>query len=159
PNFMQKEKTVSAAERGTAMHTVMQHLPMKTQMNEREVAAFIEKLVEREILTRLEEDIIDSQALAQFVMTDTAAAMRNAEEAYREVQLSLTLPASDVYAKWDRDTEEQVLIQGVIDRLRPLEDGGMMIDYKTDAMDWEVTERVRENLIKRYETQMALYRR
>ena len=159
PNFMQKEKTVSAAERGTAMHTVMQHLPMKAPMNEREVAEFIEKLVEREILTRLEADIIDNQAIAQFFLTDTAAAMMNAEKIYREVPFSLTLPASDVYAKWDSDTEEQVLIQGVIDCLIPLEDGWMMLDYKTDAIDGEVTERVKEKLTKRYETQMALYRR
>src|SRR5699024_11290584 len=56
PSLMQNEKAVSAAERGTAMHTVMQHVPMKAPMNEREVAEFIEKLVEREILTRLEAD-------------------------------------------------------------------------------------------------------
>src|SRR5699024_12091145 len=63
PDCMQKEKAVSAAERGTAMHTVMQHLPMKAPMNEREVAEFIEKFVERELLTRLERYISNSQAI------------------------------------------------------------------------------------------------
>src|SRR5699024_12246541 len=103
------------AERGTAMHTVMQHVPMKAPMNEREVAEIIEKLVGREILTRLEADIIDSQAIAQFFLTDTAAAMMNAEKIYREVPFRLTFHASDVYAKCNSDAEEELLIQGVIE--------------------------------------------
>lgn len=159
PNFMQKEKTVSAAERGTAMHTVMQHLPMKAPMNENEIAEYIEVFIEREILTKQEAEIIDLKAIAAFFMTDIAASVMNAAKVYREVPFSLTLPASDVYATWTSDTEEQVLIQGVIDCLIPHEDGWMILDYKTDAIDGEVTDQVKEKLKKKYETQMELYSR
>ncbi len=159
PNFMQKEKTVTAAERGTAMHTVMQHIPMKNPMNEREIAEFIESLVSREMLTAPEADMIDIAAISGFFATPAAAAMMHAEKIYREVPFSLTLPASDVYARWESDTEEQVLIQGVIDCLIPKDGGWMILDYKTDTIDGEVNDRVKEKLISRYKTQMELYRR
>lgn len=159
PNFMQKEKTVTAAERGTAMHTVMQHIPMKASMDEREIAEYIESLVAKEILTEQEADIIDIQAIVGFFTTSIAQAIMNADKVYREVPFSLTLPASDVYAKWESDTEEQVLIQGVIDCLIPKDGGWMILDYKTDTISGEATEEVKEKLITRYATQMELYRR
>lgn len=159
PNFMQKEKTVTAAEKGTALHTVMQHIPMKKPMNEREIAEYTESLVAKEILTTEEADIIDVQAIAGFFATSIAATMMGAEKIYREVPFSLTLPASDVYARWESDTEEQVLIQGVIDCLIPKDDGWIMLDYKTDAISGEITDEKKEKLISRYKTQMELYRR
>ncbi|WP_188455251.1 helicase-exonuclease AddAB subunit AddA [Virgibacillus oceani] len=158
PQFMQKEKKISAAERGTAMHTVMQHIPLTKPLNNTEIQEFVEKLVEQEILTRPEADIIDVEAIEQFFTTEIGQSLINAQAIYREVPFSITLPADQVYASWTSDTAEQVLVQGVIDCLIPKDDGWIILDYKTDSIAGVVTEEVRVKLAKRYETQINLYR-
>jgi len=159
PAFMQKEKTITAAEKGTAMHTVMQHLPMNKVLSKLEIEEYTESLIEKEILTRTEADIIDFTAIEQFFHTDLAQKMiENASVIYREVPFNLTLPASEVYAGWKSRTEEQVLIQGVIDCIIPHDDGWIILDYKTDSIEEEVTDGLKDRLIRRYETQLHLYR-
>ncbi|RYG72620.1 helicase-exonuclease AddAB subunit AddA [Lentibacillus lipolyticus] len=157
PAFMQQQKEISAAERGTAMHTVMQHIPLTKPLQPEEITAFVESLVEGEFLTRQEADAIDEDAIAQFFRTAIGQKVMNAANVYREVPFSLTLPASEVYANWTGETEEQVLLQGVIDCVIPMEEGWAILDYKTDTITEEVTDSVIENLRKRYDVQMTLY--
>ncbi|MEC5423665.1 helicase-exonuclease AddAB subunit AddA [Virgibacillus sp. C22-A2] len=157
PNFMQKEKKITSAEKGTAMHTVMQHLPMK-KLTSKEVEVHVEALVEKEMLTREEAEIINFKAIEKFYETDIASYMMEVSEVYQEVPFSLSLPASKVYASWSNPVDEQVLIQGVIDCVIPKDDGWIILDYKTDAIDEEVTDLVRKKLLQRYETQLNLYR-
>ncbi|WP_010650055.1 helicase-exonuclease AddAB subunit AddA [Oceanobacillus massiliensis] len=158
PNFMQTEKKITSAEKGTAMHTVMQHLPMKKALTKAEIAEHVERLADKEILTRVEADIVDAGVIEKFFGSEIAQIMMQSSELYREVPFSLSLPASTVYANWQSETDEQVLIQGVIDCVIPKEDGWIILDYKTDAIANEITNKVREQLVKRYETQMTLYR-
>lgn len=115
-------------------------------------------LADKEILTRVEASVIDSEAIEQFFHCEIAERMMESPQVIREIPFSLTLPASQVYATWESETDEQVLIQGVIDCLIQSEDGWIILDYKTDAITADVTEEVKVQLIKRYETQMRLYR-
>ena len=159
PSFMQKEKTITAAERGTAMHTVMQHIPLHKSLDSTEIEEFTESLAAKEILTREEADIIDFAGIEKFFETDLAQLMKNhASDIYREVPFNITLPARSVYVGWDHETDEHVLLQGVIDCMIPYKDGWIILDYKTDTIEEEVTDALKEKLIKRYETQLSLYR-
>ncbi|SFA81936.1 DNA helicase/exodeoxyribonuclease V, subunit A [Lentibacillus halodurans] len=158
PAFMQQQQTITAAERGTAMHTVMQHIPLTKAMQSEAIAEFVESLVEREILTKQEAEVIDLLAIEQFYKTAIGRLVMNAPTVYREVPFSLTLPAKEAYAEWTSETDEQVLIQGVIDCAIPMEDGWIILDYKTDSISGEVTDRVKDNLLKRYEVQIRLYK-
>jgi len=158
PVFMQKQQTITASERGTAMHTVMQHIPLKEPMGSDEIAEFVESLVEREILTRQEADVIDIHAIEAFFRTAIGELVMNAPIVDREVPFSLTLPANKVYANWTGETDEHVLIQGVIDCVIPTDDGWIILDYKTDTITDDVTDRVKDNLLERYEVQMKLYK-
>ncbi|AIF42732.1 helicase-exonuclease AddAB subunit AddA [Virgibacillus sp. SK37] len=156
PNFIQKEKKVTAAEKGTAIHTVMQHIPLQKSLSSEEIEIFTEELVEREILTRDEANIIDYQAIEEFFHSEIANYMMETGHLHREVPFSLALPANEVYATWQEDTKEKVLIQGVIDCLIPHADGWIILDYKTDALTDADTDE--KKLRKRYETQMRLYK-
>ncbi len=159
PNFMQKEKAITGAERGTAMHAVMQHIPFTKALTAIEIEAYTEILVEKEMITRVEAEIIDYEAIAEFYETEIGKYMLAQDTFYREVPFSLSLPASDVYANWESETAEQVLIQGVIDCAIPSADGWIILDYKTDAIHEQATEAVKAGLAKRYETQLKLYAR
>lgn len=158
PAFMQKKKTLSPVEKGTAMHTVMQHLPFDQQMGTFEIKEFIEMLVDKEILRKQEAEVVDVAAIGEFLNTDIATLMKNTASVRREVPFSLTLPASQVYAAWTSKEEEQVLIQGIVDCLIQEEDGWIILDYKTDTIMEEVTDRTIEKLIQRYHVQVNLYR-
>ncbi|ALX48677.1 helicase-exonuclease AddAB subunit AddA [Lentibacillus amyloliquefaciens] len=158
PAFMQKQQSITAAERGTAMHTVMQHIPLDKPMPGNAIEEFVESLVEREILTRQEADAIDILAVEAFFTTDFGQMVINAPVIYREVPFSLTLPASEIYAKWTSETDERVLVQGVIDCVMPKDDGWIILDYKTDAITGEVTEDKKGDLSRRYDVQMKLYK-
>ncbi|MYL38599.1 helicase-exonuclease AddAB subunit AddA [Halobacillus litoralis] len=157
PRFMQEEKKLTAAERGTAMHTVMQHLPFTKVWTAAEVEEYVEHLVLKEIIRREEADAVDPQAVADFFQTSVGAVVLEAETMEREIPFSLTLPAHEVYAKWETETEEQVFIQGVIDVVIPYEDGWMILDYKSDQIP-EQGENVTQKLADRYRTQLGLYK-
>ncbi|MFS0671959.1 helicase-exonuclease AddAB subunit AddA [Ornithinibacillus sp. 179-J 7C1 HS] len=158
PIFMQKQKTLSAAEKGTAMHTVMQHLPMQKRMTQIEIAEYVEELVEREIIRREEANSVDIKAVEKFFDTEIGGLMMSAEKIYREVPFTITLPAKEVYANWKSETNEQVLVQGVFDAVIPSEDGWIILDYKTDHITEEVNEELKSKLINRYKVQLSLYR-
>lgn len=158
PNFLQKEKTLSAAEKGTAMHTVMQHLPLTRPLDAAEILEEVERLVEAEILTRMEAETIHIQAIEHFFRTPLAEYMMGIQNLHREVPFSLMLKADEIYPEFDPKKNEEVLIQGVIDCLVPKDDGWIILDYKTDAITEEVTPQLEEKLRKRYQTQLALYR-
>ncbi|MGR9050887.1 helicase-exonuclease AddAB subunit AddA [Halobacillus faecis] len=156
PRFMQEEKQMTAAERGTAMHTVMQHLPFTKPWTSEEVEEYVEHLVLKEVLRREEADVIDTKAVADFFQTDIGQYVLQTDQIEREVPFSLTLPADEVYADWEETTEEQVFIQGVIDAMIPYEDGWMILDYKSDAIP-EGADDAAAKLADRYRTQLSLY--
>ncbi|GGF15795.1 ATP-dependent helicase/nuclease subunit A [Halobacillus andaensis] len=156
PRFMQEKQGLSAGERGTAMHTVMQHLPLRQPKTLEEVEEFVEHLVHKEVLRREEADEINYQAIANFFETPMGKLVQNAEHIEREVPFSLTLPADEVYQDWEEATEEKVFIQGVIDAVIPYGEGWLILDYKTDAIP--EGEHVQEQLKERYRTQIQLYK-
>lgn len=159
PTFMQKEKRISAAEVGTAMHAVMQHIPFQMNMSHENIRGFVATLVEREILLQQEADQIDVAAIQRFFATDMAKYMQQLKHFYREIPFSLSLPARDVYANWTSEIEEHVLIQGVLDCVIPTDGGWFILDYKTDAIHGELTEALKEQLANKYKIQLGLYRR
>lgn len=158
PQFMQEERTISPAEAGTAVHTVMQHIPLTNPMTAGEIEEFIESLVAKEILTAPESDVVDVGMIREFLSTDMAQMMMNASVLYREVPFSLSLSAKEVYPSWEDETDESILVQGIIDCLIAGEDGWIILDYKTDAINEELSSPLKTKLRDRYETQMTLYK-
>lgn len=157
PVFMQKEKKISAAEKGTYMHKVMQHLPLHRSLTYEEIEAELEKMVEKEMIGREAVEEIDITAIEHFYQTPIAQKMITAPYVQREIPFSLTIPATEVYHDW-QGKEEDVLIQGVIDAIISTKDGWIILDYKTDSIHGEWSELVEEKLLRRYQTQMDLYR-
>ncbi|WP_347861206.1 helicase-exonuclease AddAB subunit AddA [Salimicrobium sp. PL1-032A] len=155
PKFMQQEKSLTAAERGTAMHTVMQHIPLCPH-SPAEVVEEAERLVEREVLTRDEADVIDADAISRFFATEIGELIVSLDGIERETAFNYMLPAREIYADWEGDGEECVFIQGIIDLVLPYKDGYILLDYKTDKLDGSESEK---KLAARYRTQISIYTR
>src|SRR5699024_12210320 len=45
PRFMQEDHRLSSAEIGTAMHTVMQHIPLTVPLDQTEMRSWLEKWI------------------------------------------------------------------------------------------------------------------
>ncbi len=159
PRFMQENKTLSATEIGSAMHTVMQHLPFEKALTEPEIEAYVEQMVDKELLSKEEAAVIDLQAIAAFYHTEMGQKLLASTKIIREVPFSLGLPAHEVYADWIEETDEKVFLQGVIDCLIPHEDGWILLDYKTDHLPNHISDIDEEKLVDRYQLQLYLYTR
>lgn len=157
PIFMQKEAKLSAPEIGTAMHTVMQHIPLTKRLDKQTISDFVQSLVIEEILTQEQADHIDYSSIEKFFNTDLGNYVLNQSRVEREVPFSLTVPAEEVYQDWDPEEQELIFIQGVIDLLIPFEDGWILVDYKTDRIPNGTNETQIKKLRDRYNVQINLY--
>ncbi len=161
PRFMQK-KSLTAAEIGTAMHMVMQHVNLKAEINPEAIKELVAKMVNNELLTEEQSKVIDYDQVVHFFQSQLGHRFLNAKEVLREVPFSVAIPASEAYADWaDDDSQENVLIQGVIDCIFEDEQGLVLIDYKTDTITGRFTsyEAAKPVLEERYRVQLELYTR
>lgn len=160
PSFMMA-KGLTAAERGTAMHTVMQHIPLTRTPEINELSRLLDRLVEKELLTEDQRAAIEEDDILAFFDTEIGQKLLGARRVEREVPFNMTLSAKEVYPDLE-SADEPVLIQGIIDCLFETEDGFYLLDYKTDRIHGKYRngfEGAEPILRKRYETQIQLYAR
>ncbi|PMC40353.1 helicase-exonuclease AddAB subunit AddA [Bacillus sp. UMB0899] len=156
PGFMQT-KSITPAEKGTAMHAVMQHINLQEEITEKTIKHKVDELVQREILTPELANVIDVNQVASFFSSDLGQRMVNAKNVYREVPFSYALDAEQLY---ENMKDEPILIQGVIDCLFEDEQGTVLLDYKTDTVKGRFNQdriAVEELLKNRYRVQIDLY--
>jgi ATP-dependent helicase/nuclease subunit A len=156
PSFMQS-KSVSAAERGTAMHTVMQHIKLTEPVTKAVVTAKIHELVAKEILSTELAEVINIDQILEFFSSHIGERLLQAKQVYREVPFSYALQSEQLY---DDMEKEPVLVQGVIDCLFEDEKGIVLLDYKTDTIEGRFPNGIAEAeqvLRERYRVQIDLY--
>ena len=156
PNFMQQQTSaLTKAEIGSAVHTVMQHIDFKKDYDEASIKELLIQLVDEEFINEQEMNAIDINPILTFLQSDLGQRVKNAKRVMRELPFTMKLLAQDVYPDWEDESEEYVLIQGVIDCLIEEEEGFSLIDYKTDTLYGQVD---KDELKERYLTQITLYK-
>ncbi|OYD59129.1 helicase-exonuclease AddAB subunit AddA [Fictibacillus aquaticus] len=159
PAFM-SGTSMNAAESGTAMHLVMQHLDYHSAETEQEIKEQIQRMTAKEILTTVQAENINVSAILSFLRSPIGLRVKQSADLRREIPFSMSLPITEVNPKFKGDEEEKVLVQGVIDCLIREEDGYILIDYKTDGITnrfaggYKEAENVLRN---RYTVQISLY--
>ena len=121
----------TGAERGTAVHAVMQYL----DLNCSNVAGAVEGLVERGFLTRRQGESVDCGMIETFLQSALCREMRQAKKLWREYCFSLLVPGEQVIGAQARG--EEVLLQGVVDCFYETEEGLVVVDFKTDRVRGE----------------------
>ena len=148
PRFLAGEEALTAAERGTAIHLVMEHLDFSCAPNTAAVRAQIDALAEKRLLTREQAEAADARAIARFLQSDIAARIRKAAHVEREYRFSILTSAKEFDPR--ADETDQVLLQGVADCFFE-EDGALVVlDFKTDRV-------VDEQTVARYRPQLDAY--
>jgi helicase-exonuclease AddAB, AddA subunit, Firmicutes type len=137
PRFLE-ERSMTPAERGTAAHLIMQHMPFDRPHGEDSVREVVRSMVERRLLTPAQAEAVDCAAIAAFFAGELGRRLAAARRVMREVPFSRTLPAGRIRPDAADDpaaAAEPVLIQGVIDCLFEDEGGRLvLVDYKTDRI-------------------------
>ncbi|KAA0565222.1 helicase-exonuclease AddAB subunit AddA [Bacillus sp. CH30_1T] len=162
PQFMQS-KELSPAERGTAMHTVMQHISFADGVPaEEDVKELLSTLVYKEILTEEQERAISLDNIVGFFQSDLGKRLVQAANIQREIPFSMSVPLSEISETGEGAPEETILVQGVIDCVFRDELGIVLLDYKTDGIHDRYKDgfiEARPILEERYRVQIELYTR
>ena len=161
PRFIQDDTSVTGSMRGSAFHKVMElfdftKLTKEVSNDKQAVTALLkEQLEHMRAEGRLTEEYYEAVSVPKIVaFLQSRSAFRMAEAArvgrlYKEQPFVLGLPANRLKSSFPES--ETVLIQGIIDVFFEEEDGYVLLDYKTDAVQKA------EELIKRYQIQLQYY--
>jgi ATP-dependent helicase/nuclease subunit A len=161
PRFIEDDTHVTGTMRGNAFHKVMELFDFtKLTKSVRENQEALQELLKEQLDTmRTDGRLLESYYQAVSVPKLTAflqsrAALRMAEAArvgrlHKEQPFVMGIPAN--LLKKDFPAEETVLIQGIIDVFFEEDDGYVVLDYKTDAVDRA------EELVNRYKLQLEYY--
>ncbi|MBR2615765.1 MAG: UvrD-helicase domain-containing protein [Clostridia bacterium] len=138
----------SAAEIGTATHSVMQFASLSNL--EENLDAELERLVQKGFLTEEDADLVEKKHLAAFLASPLYARMKASSNVVREKRFNVLLPAKELLG-----SEGKVLVQGVIDAWFEEADGTVtVVDFKTDRVKEADGEEI---LLKRHSEQLHLY--
>ena len=137
PDFRTEEKPLTATERGTATHRVLQYLRFADTDTDEAVRAQMDALVQAGHLSAREARAVKVEAVRSLMRSPLGERLRRAETAgtlRREFRFSLLFAANRLLGG---ASEEEVLLQGVVDCWWE-EDGEIVIlDYKTDRVGAE----------------------
>lgn len=148
PKFMEK-RSLTPAERGTAYHTVMQHIPLEGSVDPKVVEETLARLQRLAILTAEQVEAVSPDQIETFYTNELGRRLIDSSWKLREMPFSYMLPAGEAYGGLDymnkavtelshgnnnEGFSEGVLIQGVIDCLFREEDRIILLDYKTDSV-------------------------
>lgn len=155
PLFLEKVKKFTAAEKGTFMHLVMQHLDLGNAESIEDIKRQINLMVIEEFLTEKQAESINIYKIFKFLKSDLGQRMKNSSKVKRELPFYMEIPSSELYKElpYDIYNDEKILVQGVIDVFFEEEEGLVLLDYKTDYVEQV------EEFKKKYSLQLKYYKR
>lgn len=151
PRFLAAAGKMTAAEQGTLLHTVMQHVDYQGDVSPAGIARQLEGMVRRFLLLPEQVKEVNCEAVSRFFTGSLGQRLRRSVCIRRELPFSLVLPASEFYPEIQQP--DGIFIQGIIDVLFDEPDGLVLVDYKTDRG------KSGTELAERYQVQLALYAR
>lgn len=152
PAFLQEEDGLKGASRGSAYHRVLELLDFTKDHEKESLSQDIARLVENGTISREMADCVRETDLLKFLRSESGKRMQAAAKKgllYREQPFVFGVQAKEIYP--ESDSEELVLIQGIIDVYFE-EDGELVVlDYKTDRVQKG------QELVEKYAEQLHLY--
>jgi len=160
PKFLEEVKGLSPAERGTAMHSVVQRLDLTKVNTLNEIDEQIRIYVEKLLLSAEEGKAVRGDKLVKLFKTELGQRMVKAYSMNllkREVPFHMEINSTEIYKNLSPEIygEEKIMLQGIIDCY--FEENGeiILVDYKTDSVkNGDVS-----LLIEKYKSQLDYYAR
>lgn len=153
PKFAREEqKEKAGASYGTAMHRILECLPFARIGGKENLQAETEKLLAAGRLSEEELSEISQDSLMGFLESSLFKRMKKADEAgflKKEQPFVMSMKARE--ADPSLDSDEPILVQGIMDAYFEEDGAVVLVDYKTDRVSTE------KELTDRYRRQMELY--
>lgn len=156
PEFLkEKEKPLTGATRGTAVHKLLEKISF-SDVSKRGFLNALDVLVKEGKYPKEYVNSLPVRQIMQFYASDLGSRLLQAEKKgllYKEAQFMMGVPMKEMEPETNSD--ELVLVQGVIDLYMEEEGELVLIDYKTDY----VKKGQEKKLVSLYETQLQWYRK
>ena len=154
PKFVQEEQKLTGAARGSVYHKILELLDLSKDYDYVSLKNALEELHQQDYLTQEMLDAVWAKDLLLFFESGLGKRMQQAaknRKLYREQPFVFGVPAKE--ANPETDSDEEILIQGIIDAYFEEADGLVIVDYKTDRAK-EAAE-----LVNKYQEQLKWYER
>lgn len=159
PKFSQGKKDFTGAEKGTVLHKVMEYIDFRkmgalcNQDGDLKGAAnyiqgFVDHLIEKEILTEEEGNVVNSQKIIRFFTSNIGGRAAMAKTLFKEVSFNIMKQVQG----------EDIILQGTIDCYFEEDGRYILVDYKSDYLSGNDLEASIYSLAENYREQLALYR-
>ncbi len=152
PMFISGKKQLNGAFRGTAFHRVFELLDYNLEPSESNYKKMVDELLASGRIDKFEADVIIYEKIVEFANSDIGKRMKQAfinGSLRREAKFVMGVPACDIDSMYD--SNENVIVQGIIDAYFE-EDGEIVIvDYKTDYV------KNKNELLDKYSIQLEYY--
>ncbi len=157
PRFLESSSNMSAAEKGTILHYVLQHLDLSRVESRQEIQNQVSHMVAAEMLTDEQTKVLNINKILKFFDSPLGKRLLKAQRIYREIPFNIELSASEVFKELSIEAyeEQKVLLQGVIDCCFIENDMIILLDYKTDYVPDGKTDELRE----KYSIQLEYYKK
>ena len=134
PEFRSPDAPLTGAEKGVAVHTLMQFIDFARTGSREDVAAEIARLEAEVHLSPAQARAVEPERVLAFFASEIGQRVLRADRVWRELRFSLLTGAE---AFFDVPAGEQMLFQGVADCCIREGDELTVIDYKTDYVTAE----------------------
>lgn len=135
---------------GNLIHGVMERIDFGCCTDEATIKEEIRRLVQDGYLDPKQEQMVDTAGILRFLNSEIGAKIKNSKNNLREFKFSI-LDDADRYG--EGLSQENVLLQGVVDLALIDDDGITIIDFKTD----HVTNETLDSVADRYRQQVRTY--
>ncbi|HZZ43515.1 MAG TPA: helicase-exonuclease AddAB subunit AddA [Tepidisphaeraceae bacterium] len=154
PKCAEDVAAVSATDRGSATHLVLQYLDFSRSCEGLDLQEQLDQLVERKLMTAVQVGMVDVEAIEWLVGSEVGHLLRGGKM-WRELPFYLGMGPGEVEeGVMSDEIGDRVMIRGRIDVLVPEGEGFSVVDYKTDNISRELI----EARVESYRGQVSLYR-
>lgn len=159
PKFLQEERGLTAAEKGTAIHFVMQKIDLSRVNTIEEIKIQLKDFVDMELLGKEEYKVINPYKVKKFFISKLGERMLSAynrgDIVYRELPFYTEIDVHRINPDLPKEVEgDKVRLQGVIDSFFYEDNEVILLDYKTDYVE----QSNEEELINKYRIQIQYYK-
>lgn len=156
PAFLEEKRGLTAAEKGTAVHFVLQHLDLTRVRTAADISEQIDFMEQQNLLTPAQAAVVDPNRIWRFFTGALGRRMLSARSVRREIPFHMEIRAGEIYPALGGESEQETLLmQGMIDCCFEEEDGWVLLDYKTDSLYAANIETTKE----KYKIQVTYYAR
>ena len=137
------------------MHLCIQKIDESKEYQMQDIENLIQNLIDREIITQIEADVIDKKLLCEYTKSELFKELKQAKQIYKEQPFYINIPAKEIYEEAQK-SEKSILVQGMIDLYYiDKNDKIHLIDFKTDY----VPKGKEKQIADKYVVQIEIYKK